>query len=248
MRDWVEGWRRLLVTDAADERRVRQGRAFQRSGRVVGVRTAPGRLSGRVQGSRATPYHVEVLIPVLDDDAWRTVVDTVAGQVRFGARLLAGQMPGDLAKELAAGGVDLFAPAGVDIRCACGEGARPCAHAVALWEAAGEHFAADPFAFLHVRGRGRQRLLAELASVRRRSEEDEAADGIDPAELSAQGWFRAGLPLDDLVLPAADPPGTTAATLRLLGDPPGWEGGVSAHELFGPLVEGAAARARDLIG
>jgi hypothetical protein len=41
-------------------------------------------------------------------------------------------------------------------------------------------------------------------------------------------------------------PRTPAGPLRLLGDPPGWTGGVSAGDLFAPLVIRAAAWARRL--
>ncbi len=39
-------------------------------------------------------------------------------------------------------------------------------HAAGVWLAAAERIAADPFALLRVRGRGRERLLAEVAATR----------------------------------------------------------------------------------
>jgi hypothetical protein len=42
-------------------------------------------------------------------------------------------------------------------------------------------------------------------------------------------------------LPDVEPPATPAAPLRVLGDPPGWAGGVTAWDLFRQLVERAAA-------
>lgn len=247
MSGWVERWWALLPQSEEAIRRFNQGRAFQRSGRVTAVRMAPGRLTGQVQGSRATPYLVEVQIPVLDDAGWGVVLDIVAAQVRHGAKLLAGHPPEGLAEDLDNRGVSLFGHAeDVDASCACGEADRPCAHLVALWEAAAERFAADPFAFLHLRGRGREHLLAELAAARRRARGVREEPGIDLAGLSVAGWSRAAVPLDDVDLPRIEDPEIPAGPLRLLGDPPGWSGGVTAYDLFRPLVEGAAARARDL--
>ncbi len=248
MADWVDRWRQLLPMTEEGRRRFNQGRAFQRSGRVTGVRTSPGRLVGQVQGSRATPYLVEVLLPPLDDAAWATVLEVVAGQARHAARLLAGQLPDALAGDLAERGIELFAAAEqVDARCACGEASRPCAHVVALWEAAAERFAQDPFAFLLLRGRGREHLLAELAAARRRAGGRDAAEGLPVADLVSAGWVRLRAPLDDLELPGAEPPESPAGPLRLLGDPPGWAGNVPAGELFRPLVVNAADCARDLL-
>jgi uncharacterized Zn finger protein len=243
---WVERWHALLGGQDADVRRFNQGRAFQRSGRVSGVRVDPGRVVGQVQGSRATPYLVEGMIPVLDDGAWRVVLELVGGQVRHAAKLLAGQPPEGLDAELRERGIDLFASRdALDARCACGEADRPCAHVVALWHELGDRIAEDPFVLLRLRGRGRDRLLAELAAARRRGGGPEQ-EGIDPATLDVSSWTRAPREAADLEVGPGTVPGTPAGPLRVLGDPPGWSGNVSAWDLFGPAVGAAAARAERL--
>ena len=106
---WGERWRSVLGgPDHELVRRVRQGRATNRSGRVSDVRLAAGRVSARVQGSRATPFLVEVEIPLLSDEDWDVVIDLLAGKVRYRARLLAGHEPEGLAEEAEAAGVRLF--------------------------------------------------------------------------------------------------------------------------------------------
>jgi uncharacterized Zn finger protein len=243
---WGRRWEELLGGSDGDPRRFNQGRAFQRSGRVSGVRVDAGRLVGQVQGSRATPYLVEVMLPVLDDASWRTVVEVIAGQVRHAARLLAGQQPEGLEDDLEARGIALFGEReALDARCACGEADRPCAHVIALWEDVAERLAGDPFALLRLRGRGRERLLAELGTARRR--EGAAEVGLDPATLSASGWTRAPRDAADLEIGAPGRPETPAGPLRLLGDPPGWAGNVSAWDLFRPAIVRAAGRARRLL-
>jgi uncharacterized Zn finger protein len=245
---WAQRWRGLLGEERPqDVRRFNQGRAFQRSGRVTGVRVDPGRIVGQVQGSRATPYLVEVMVGVLDDDGWRVFLEAVGGEVRHAARLLAGHPPDGLETQLEAAGVDLFGdPETVDARCACGEASRPCAHVVALWHDMGERIAEDPFVLLRLRGRGRERLLAELAAARRRRSGVEGVDGLDPAELSTRPWTRSPLDLADLEIGQGSAPETPAGPLKLLGDPPGWAGNVGAWDLFRPIVEQAARRAYDL--
>jgi uncharacterized Zn finger protein len=241
---WSQRWRDLLI-DAAPQiaRRVTQGRQLLRSGRVTDVRVSAGMLSGRVQGSRATPHLVEIDVGVLPDDAWGRVVGVLAGQVRHSARLLAGLVPDGFDAELEGAGVDLFPDVGgLDVTCLCRDPVSLCAHAAAVWEAVAALLEADPFVLLRLRGRGRDRLLAELAAARRSGAADGAAAGVPLDRLDPEGWTRARAPLDDLHLPAAGP-SRSAAPLRVLGDPPGWAGGVSALDLFGPLVERAAAHA-----
>ena len=121
----------------------------------------------------------------------------------------------------------------------CGEADRPCAHLVALWEAAAARIEADPFALLHLRGRGRQRFLADLSAARR-AQGTAREDRITLDALPVERWTRAQASLEDLEVAPPPRPDVTAGPLRLLGDPPGWAGTVSAHEAFAPPVEAAA--------
>lgn len=247
MTSWEDRWRELLgdVPDSA-ARAVVEGRGYQRSGRVTDLRVQAGTASGRVQGKRATPQLVDIVVPTLDEAEWHTVVGVLAGQLRHSARLLAGLAPEALEGELAASGVALFpAPEAVTASCGCGEAVSPCAHVAAVWEATAEAIAADPFAWLRLRGRGRERLLADLAAARGR-DTDGAAAGLTLDELAADGWRSARVPLSEIHIPPGEPPATTAAPLRLLGDPPGWPSGPDAWRLFSPLVAAAAAWMADL--
>lgn len=238
--EWSRRWTTAL-TDAPGDiaRRSRQGQALARSGRVNDVRASAGRLSGSVQGTRATPYVVEIGLPVLDERAWARVAEVIASQVRHSARLLAGQAPDGLAAELEAAGVRLFPSLDeLDVDCACGQGL--CAHAAAVWHAAGEQLAEDPFLLLVLRGRGRQRVLDDVAG-RRGSVATPPGDGLDPATLPVAGWWDARGPLEAGGVEGSAPPRVPAPALRALGDPAGWAGGVSAYDLFRPLVERGAA-------
>jgi uncharacterized Zn finger protein len=241
---WSERWRELFDDrDPQVARRLAQGRAWRRSGRVTQVRAAPGELSSRVQGARATPYLVEVTAPTLPEAAWDEVVARLAAEVRHGARLLAGHAPEGLDAELDAVGIHLFpAVEDLDATCACGDRVRPCTHVAALSDDVAARLDDDPFLLFRFRGRGREQLLAELSAARRRgSTAERRADPLPLAEVAVQGWTRARASLDDVPLPDVPAPSVPAAPLRVLGDPPGWAGGVSAWDLFRPLVERAAA-------
>lgn len=246
---WAEQWRALLPGDSERAARaLAQGRAYQRSGRVTDFQVTTGRLSGRVQGRRATPRGVEVSVAVLDGDAWTTIVGLLAGQLRHSARLLAGLEPVGLAEELQARGVRLL-PQPDEITTTCGCGAvQPCPHTAAVWECATERIDEDPFTLLRLRGRGRERLLAELAATRAKDTVGSPTVALD--DLGVAGWTTARSPLEELHLPAVDPRDTAGGAIRLLGDPPDWPRGPSADELLGPLVERAArwARAREVEG
>jgi uncharacterized Zn finger protein len=188
---------------------------------------------------------VEIAVNVVDDEWWARVVCVLASQVRHSARLLAGLVPEGLDAELDAAGVALFPVLEeLDVTCACGDPTGFCAHAAGIWEATAEQLESDPFLLLRLRGRGRDRLLADLAGARRGRVD--GPQGVAISELDVDGWTRARAPLEDLHLVVISPPPTPAAPLKLLGDPPLWPGGVSAWDLFRPLIERAASYTRDL--
>ena len=242
---WSAQWRAVLGTDAVSRRRLEQGRAWDRSGRVTQLRTTPGVLRGRVQGSAATPFAVEINLEPFDAQQWARVLDVLGSQARHHAHLLAGQVPTGLAEQLADLGLHLL-PSAPELatECACGDRTWPCLHVAAVWEAAGARLDDDPFLLFALRGRGRQQLLAELAQRRATG----SAAGIALNSITAHGWTTS--PDDrDILLPAPEQPvsGHEAPLLRLLGDPPGWEGRVSAWDVFAPLVAQAADAARAAI-
>lgn len=214
--------------------RASRGRAYQRSGRVTDLRAGNGVLRARVQGSRATPYQVEVGVPALAPDDWEDVVRVLAAQVGHGARLLAGQVPQGLEEELAERGVRLLPhPAELDPSCTCDDPTLVCKHVAATVEAAAAALDADPFLLFRLRGRGREALLADLTRARRGAGEEA---GQPVGRMDVTSWTALRAPLDDLTGPAgADAAGLPA--LRGRGDPSGWAGGVAAADVFGPLVE-----------
>lgn len=245
---WAQRWSDL-IDDGNPQvvRRLLQGRNLLRSGRVIGVAINRGAAVGTVQGFSATPLSVEIGLPVFSDDDWAGVVSSLASQVRHRARLLAGQVPDGLDSQLEAQGLSLV-PAldELDITCRCDDRIVPCMHAAGVWLAVGEQIDADPFVLLRLRGRGRERLLAESAAVRGAAVANAPA-GRPLASLPIDSWITAAGDVDDFV-PAPPPaPRTSAGPLRLLGDPPGWAGGVSAGDLFAPLVERGARWANELL-
>lgn len=236
MMRWLAHWNEVLAVDRAAERRLVQGRAWVRSGRVTQVRATDGLLQGRVQGSAATPYAVDIRMQVFTASDWEQVDDVLAGQARHRAHLLAGQAPEGLEDQLSDRGLTLLPTTGeLDTGCACGSRDWPCVHVAAVWEAAAARLPDDPFLVFRLRGRGRQQLLNALAGQRR-----EEPTGIALDDLPTRGWTAPRAPLEEVALPELER-ARDHALLRLLGDPPGWEGRVDAHSSFGPLVEQAVA-------
>jgi uncharacterized Zn finger protein len=167
-----ETWwsRRFLeaVESALVGGRLARGRAYARRGQVFELDVATGLISARVQGSRPTPYKVQVAMPIVRDEEWERIFVSLASQASYCAGMLAGELPHEME--------DVFAEAGVTMLpsptsrlttgCTCPDWANPCKHVAAVCYLVAEQFDLDPFAVLAWRGRDRTAVLGRLRELR----------------------------------------------------------------------------------
>lgn len=167
-----ESWwsRRFIAAlhEVADTSRLTRGRSYARSGQVMGLRVEPGKVTARVQGSRAEPYAVSIRLVPFTDEEWARAEEALAGQALFLAALLDGQMPRDVEDAFTSVGLSLFpaTPDELAATCTCPDAANPCKHIAATFYILAEAFDDDPFLVLAWRGRPRERLLERLRELR----------------------------------------------------------------------------------
>jgi uncharacterized Zn finger protein len=144
-------------------------------------------VKSRVQGSRSEPYTVSIHISSINDKQWEKVIDVMAGQAIYAAKLLAGEMPKDIEEAFSTARVALFPEQRADLRteCSCPDYANPCKHISAVYYLLGERFDADPFLLFQLRGRSKDEIIGELRT-RRGIEEAEEPVGAGAADNGAQ--------------------------------------------------------------
>ena len=164
--------------------RLARGRSYARAGQVLDFELSHGKVTARVQGSRPRPYQVRIGVLPLTTAQWRRVLDKLASQALFRAKLLAGEMPREIEEVFAGCGTPLFpgSASDLDLHCSCPDWGVPCKHLAAVCYVLAEKFDDDPFAMLAWRGRGREELLGAL---RRQS----AAPGPRPGEMTGPAGF-----------------------------------------------------------
>lgn len=183
--------------------RLTRGKNYARRGQVLSLTVAPGMVSASVQGSRAKPYKVTIALPAFSELVWAKVEVSLAEQAIHSARLLAGEMPGDLEEVFTAAGAPLFPRQVQDLNmsCSCPDWEVPCKHLAATFYLLAESFDDDPFAILLWRGRGREALLGRLRELR-------GGDPVTPSETEVpsadNARVGATMALADLVLADGD--------------------------------------------
>lgn len=218
---WGKAWVRAVEESAYAEADLAAGRSLARGGRVGQVSVDDGSFLASVEDAHGL-WTVSGEVPVLDGPGAEALVEAVAAASGRVAALLAGDLPHDLVEHAEEAGVELL-PYGGELAttCTCPAWTDPCAHALAVLYQLTWLLEADPFVLLHLRGLGREELLARLHA----GHGDHGADpgpagrGDHPGQGDAAG---AGEDLDDLTL-ALDASVRAARLLDLLergaGDP-----------------------------
>jgi len=160
---WITALERLV-----DPGRLSRGRSYARSGQVLNLDIKPGKVSSKVQGSMPSPYRVEIAIEPLNEKDWKKVIEAMAAQAIFAAKLLAGEMPQNIEEAFSAAGVSLFPKHRDDLEtdCSCPDWSNPCKHIAAVYYLLGEQFDEDPFLLFRLRGRTKEQIIAALRAKR----------------------------------------------------------------------------------
>jgi uncharacterized Zn finger protein len=162
-----------ILERTCDPGRLARGRAYARKGQVIDFELTPGRVAGRVQGSRPQPYEVTIAIPAYDEAQWTRVLAALGSQALYRAALLAGEIPHELVDLFDELELPLF-PSTLEMNCSCPDWGTPCKHVSAVLYVLAEAFDDDPFLVLAWRGRGRDELLTALRGL------PEPVETIDP--------------------------------------------------------------------
>jgi len=179
---WAKAWLRAVEESAYGERDLRGGRALARGGAVGGITVSPGRLlAGVIEDDDVWTVTVEV--PVLAEESVAAFGELVAAEAGRIARLLAGDLPLELAEHAEEAGVELL-PYGGELvaECTCGAWTQPCRHALAVLLQTGWLVDGDPLTLVLLRGLPREELLAALHA---RTVAEPAGKPDDPDEEAA---------------------------------------------------------------
>ncbi len=149
--------------------RMARARTYAQSGNILSLEFKESNVVAKVQGTAPKPYKVKLQLDPFSDEQWGYVVESMAEQAIFSAKLLAGEMPLDIETVFTQNGLSLFPFNQFDIhsRCDCPDPVNPCKHIGAVYYLLGDRFSEDPFVLFQLRGRSKPQILEELRARRR---------------------------------------------------------------------------------
>lgn len=229
---WSKRWVDVLESFEMGNR-LSRGRSYARKGQVLSIEIEKGKVTAKVQGSRPTPYKIAIKLALLKDREWDLVVNAMAEQAIFAAKLLSGEMPKDIEEAFSAAGVSLFPKSLTDMGtdCSCPDWSNPCKHLAAVYYILAERFDEDPFLIFTLRGRTKTEIIQALREKRANALPDaeeevlpQVSAGVaepeaPPLAESLANFWQMGEGLEDFSA-RIEPPEIQAALLKRLGTPP----------------------------
>ena len=164
---WSKRWIHVLESLGMGAR-LDRGRSYARRGQVVSIDVQKSVVTAKVQGSRPKPYSITIRLVSLSDKDWDKVIDIMASQAIFAAKLLSGEMPQNIEEAFVEAKVSLFPRSGKDLDtdCSCPDYANPCKHIAAVYYILAERFDSDPFLIFKLRGRTKEEIIQALRKKR----------------------------------------------------------------------------------
>lgn len=262
---WLRRWRTWL-------RSLGLAGGDRSTSRVKRLEVLHSRIVAQVQERGGQQCDVEIRFIPWSDEEWQRVVDALGSQALFAAQLLAGDLPPDLDRTVAAVGVQLLPMRLDEIEhdCSCQVDRRKiCDHVMAVYAALGELLPEDPWLLFRLRGRDQQGLLRSLRTQRNRTESTQpayTAAKTDSRRSGDTGFYRATAAVEEEIQPLGDQiagfwgsakaqqdfrphilsPAVELALLRRLGPPPLGAAAVSTYEALTTLYRRISQAALDL--
>ena len=142
---WGKAWCANLESYRDYEYRLPRGRSYVRSGAVLDLQIAPGRIAAVVAGSRPQPYTVEVNIKPLGTTLWSDLKRQCAGEIGSLIELLEGRLSDRVMGIVTAPGQGLFPkPGDIEMTCSCPDWATMCKHVAAVLYGVGARLDTQP--------------------------------------------------------------------------------------------------------
>lgn len=219
---WADAWIEALES-FSHPGRMRRGRRFAARNKIRRLEIEPGEVNAKVKDGKQS-YKVHIQVTPLDDASWDMIIDKLARQAIYSAKLLSGEIPPEVIEVFGEAGASLFpTDEALQSSCTCQDWEIPCKHIAGVYYQLAENFEDDPFLLFSLRGRGKEDFLTALRQQRQTTDQgvssDEETFQSPPLAETLDAFWDSGPGIDDICFHIARP-STSLPHLKRLGPPP----------------------------
>ncbi len=149
---WGKAWCENLERYADYENRIDRGKRYVKAGTVIDLQIERERIFAKVQGSRKTPYKVEIHIRSLSEKKCQSIMERYGKKLETIESLLSGDFPDDMQELFKEKGGLFPEPKEIDFDCSCPDWAMMCKHVAAALYGVAVRLDEDPMLFFTLRG------------------------------------------------------------------------------------------------
>lgn len=162
---WGNSWVNNLIRYSDYSNRLDRGTAYVRRGAVLDLQITEGTVNAKVQGTRKTPYNVQVEIKPLSKAAWDDIRAKCEGRIESLKELIDGKFPQDLSELFTNMKNGLFpSPSDISFNCSCPDWASMCKHVAAALYGVGARLDEDPAIFFVLRNADINQLISSAVA------------------------------------------------------------------------------------
>lgn len=148
---WGKAWCSHLESFSDYENRLSRGRTYVRSGSVIDLQIAPGKITAKVMGSSL--YEINLAIAPPDESRWQAIKDECAGKIDSLVELLQGRLSSAVLRIITDRDKGLFPkPSEIEKTCSCPDWADLCKHLAAVLHGVGSRLDQEPELLFVLRG------------------------------------------------------------------------------------------------
>ncbi len=149
---WGIEWCNNLERYADYSSRIGRGKRYVRSGTVIDLEIDRNTINAKVQGSRKTPYKVEIHIDPLPEKTYIDIIKVCNRRIENLEALVEGAFPAELKEFFIKTRGGLFPnPKEIHFNCSCPDWAYMCKHVAAVLYGIGNRLDSDPLLFFAMR-------------------------------------------------------------------------------------------------
>ncbi len=240
-RSWVTQRLLRVAEQGAPADIYKDGLEYARLGQTKRLTIEDTLCEGIIQGRSDKPYTTTLALEAFDAESQERVIGAMADQVRYAAKLLAGELPSNIEDVFAPLGLKLFPAEPDDIKptCSCPDWSKEqpwCKHSVCLTALLAERLGDDPMTIFGLHALPAQELIDGLRQKRAMGVQGpgpapvllQHVPGVSdvpspPLDESLDSFWEVGTELSELDTPI-EPPTLSCVLLRRLGPSPFPEG------------------------
>lgn len=228
---------RVAETGGAENDVYKDGIEYARLGQTKRLTIEDTLCEGIIQGRSDKPYTATLGLKEFSVESQEQIIAAMADQVRYAAKLLAGELPSNIEDVFAPLGLKLFPadPSDIDPKCSCPDWKEDqpwCKHTVCLTALLAEKLGDDPMMIFGLRAMPGQELIDGLRQKRAVGVQGPGPSPVlhqhvpgvsdvssPPLEDSIESFWEIGAELAELDTPIS-PPTVNCVLLRRLGPSP----------------------------